>query len=100
FYQRHVALAGGFFRGCRPAGFGATEAELKTIKVPVCIVPGNDKTHGRQTGENLGRLIGKSEVHILFPKLHDEPLGPREEWDEKAGEMAALFNDFIKRAAA
>jgi len=24
-------------------------------------------------------------------------LGPREEWDEKAGEMAALFADFIKR---
>jgi hypothetical protein len=39
-------------------------------------------------------------VHILFPKHHDEPLGPREEWDEKAGEMAALFSDFMKRAAA
>jgi hypothetical protein len=25
---------------------------------------------------------------------------PRKEWDEKAGEMAALFSDFIKRAAA
>jgi hypothetical protein len=27
-------------------------------------------------------------------------LSPREEWDEKAGEMAALFADFMKRAAA
>jgi hypothetical protein len=68
--------------------------------VPACIVPGNDKTHGRQTGENLGRLLPKSEVHVLFPKQYDEPLSPREEWDEKAGEMAALFADFMKRAAA
>ena len=28
------------------------------------------------------------------------PLSPREEWDEKAGEMAALFGYFIKRCAA
>ena len=42
----------------------------------------------------------KSNVHVLFPKHHDEPLGPREEWDEKAGEMAALFGDFIKRAGS
>jgi hypothetical protein len=63
-------------------------------------VPGNDNTHGRQTGETLGRLISKSEVHVLFPKHYDEPLSPREEWDAKAGEMATLFADFIKRTAA
>jgi len=26
-------------------------------------------------------------------------LSPREEWDEKAGEMAALFADFMRRGA-
>lgn len=89
-----------FLKGADLPVIGATEEELKTIKVPACIIPGNDNTHGRQTGENLGRLLRKSEVHILFPKHYDEPLSPREEWDEKAGEMAALFNDFMKRAAA
>jgi pimeloyl-ACP methyl ester carboxylesterase len=89
-----------FLKGADLPVIGATEAELKSIKVPACIVPGNDNTHGRQTGENLGRLLGKGEVHILFPKHYDEPLSPREEWDEKAGEMAALFNDFMKRTAA
>ena len=88
-----------FLEGADLPVIGASEEELKSIKVPACIVPGNDNTHSRQTGENLGRLLGKSEVHILFPKHHDEPLGPREEWDEKAGEMAALFSDFMKRAA-
>jgi pimeloyl-ACP methyl ester carboxylesterase len=89
-----------FLKGADLPVIGASEEELKSIKVPACIVPGNDNTHGRQTGENLGRLLGKSEVHILFPKHYDEPLSPREEWDEKAGEMAALFSDFMKRASS
>ena len=89
-----------FLKGADLPVIGATEQELKTIRAPACIVPGNDNTHGRQTGETLGRLLQKSEVHVLFPKHYDEPLSPREEWDEKAGAMAALFADFIKRAAA
>ena len=88
-----------FLQGADLPVIGATEAELKSIRVPACIIPGNDLTHGRQTGENLARLLQKSEVHVLFPKHYDEPLGPREEWDEKAGEMAALFAYFMKRAS-
>jgi pimeloyl-ACP methyl ester carboxylesterase len=86
-----------FLQGADLPVIGATEAELKTIKVPACIIPGNDLTHGRQTGENLGKLLQNSEVHVLFPKHYEEALSPREEWDEKAGEMAALFDDFLKR---
>ncbi|MGH7872177.1 MAG: alpha/beta fold hydrolase [Candidatus Binatia bacterium] len=86
-----------FLKGADLPVIGATEQELRSIKVPACIIPGNDNTHGRQTGENLGRLLKKSEVHVLFPKHYDEPLSPREEWDEKAGEMAALFGEFMKR---
>lgn len=86
-----------FLKGADLPVIGASEEEIKSIKVPACIVPGNDNTHGRQTGETLGRLLQKGEVHVLFPKHYDEPLSPREEWDEKAGEMAALFADFIKR---
>jgi pimeloyl-ACP methyl ester carboxylesterase len=89
-----------FLRGADLPVIGATEAELKSINVPACIVPGNDNTHGRQTGETLGRLLRNGEVHILFPKHYDAPLSPREEWDEKAGEMAALFGSFIERVSA
>ncbi|HEX5019058.1 MAG TPA: hypothetical protein VFX54_00250, partial [Candidatus Binatia bacterium] len=88
-----------FLTGADLPVIGATEQDLKSIKVPACIVPGNDNTHGRRTGENLGRLIENSEVHVLFPKHYDEPLSPREEWDEKASEMADLFAGFMKRAA-
>jgi pimeloyl-ACP methyl ester carboxylesterase len=89
-----------FVRGADLPVIGATEAELRSIKVPACIIPGNDNTHGRQTGENLGRLLPDAEVHILFPKHYDMDLGPREEWDEKAGEMATIFGNFIKRVVA
>ena len=88
-----------FLRGADLPVIGATEAELKSINVPACIVPGNDNTHGRQTGETLGRLLRNGEVHILFPKHYDAPLSPREEWDEKAGEMAALFGSFMRRVS-
>ncbi len=87
-----------FLKGADLPVIGATEADLQSIQVPACIVPGNDLTHGRQTGENLGRLLPTSEVHVLFPKHYDEPLSPREQWDEKAGEMAAVFSDFLKRS--
>ena len=62
------------------------------------MVPGNDLTHGPKLVENLSRIIPRAEVHKLFPKFYDEPLSPREEWDEKAGEMATLFADFMKRS--
>jgi pimeloyl-ACP methyl ester carboxylesterase len=88
-----------FVRGADLPVIGATEAELKTIKAPACIIPGNDNTHGRQTGEALGRILPHAEVHVLFPKHYDMPLSPREEWDEKNEEIAALFTDFIKRVA-
>jgi pimeloyl-ACP methyl ester carboxylesterase len=87
-----------FVRGADLPVIGATEAELKTIKVPAFIIPGNDNTHGRQTGENLARILPNAEVHILFPKHYDMDLSPREEWDAKAGEMATLFAGFMKRA--
>lgn len=87
-----------FLKGADLPVIGATEADLRSIKAPACIVPGNDLTHGQKTGETLGRLLPNSEVHILFPKHYDEPLAPREQWDEKAGEMAALWHEFLKHS--
>lgn len=87
-----------FVKGADLPVIGATEAELKSIKVPACIVPGNDNTHGRTTGENLARILPKGEVHIFFPEHLDVELGPREPWDQRSGEMAKLWDEFLKRA--
>lgn len=87
-----------FLKGADLPVIGATENQLRSIKAPACIVPGNDLTHGQKTGETLGQLLPSAEVHILFPKHYDEPLAPRDQWDEKAGEMAALWHNFLKRS--
>lgn len=87
-----------FLKGADLPVIGATEEDLKSIQVPVCVVPGNDLTHGPKVVENFVRFVPHAEVHKLFPKFYNEALSPREEWDEKAGEMAALFADFMKRS--
>jgi pimeloyl-ACP methyl ester carboxylesterase len=89
-----------FVRGADLPVIGATAEDLKSITVPACIIPGNDKTHSRQIGENLSRLLPSNEIHHLMTTHHDVDLAPREEWDEKLGEMAAIFAGFLKRVAA
>jgi hypothetical protein len=89
-----------FVRGADLPVIGATEEDLKSIRVPACVVPGNDNTHPRQVGENLCRLLSDAELHLLMTQHYDMDLSPREEWDAKEGEMAAVFVDFMKRASA
>ena len=57
-----------FLKGADLPVIGATEADLKSIKVPACIVPGNDLTHGTANRRKPRPLAAKSEVHVLFPE--------------------------------
>jgi len=82
---------------------GASEAELKSIKVPACVIPGNDRTHAVRIGRNLARLLPDCELHELYPSDEDVDVVPPEEWQKKDGEMAAIFVAFmtkVSRAAA
>ena len=85
-----------FLRGADLPVIGASEVELRSIKAPAIIIPGNDNTHSQKTGERLGQILPNAQVHILFPKHYDMDLSPREEWDEKAPEMARLFAEFMR----
>ncbi len=89
-----------FVRGAEQPVIGASEEELKSITVPACIVPGDDNTHPRHVGENLARLLPEAQVHHLMTMHHDVDLTPREEWDAKESDMAALFCAFINRVVA
>jgi pimeloyl-ACP methyl ester carboxylesterase len=79
---------------------GATAAELASITAPACIVPGNDLSHLRSAAENLGRLIPVAEVHPLITRHYDLDVAPREEWDAREADLAAIFLDFMKRVGA
>lgn len=79
---------------------GATAVELASITAPACIVPGNDLSHLRSAAENLGRLMPDAEVHPLITKHYDLDVAPREEWDAREADLAAIFLDFMKRVGA
>jgi pimeloyl-ACP methyl ester carboxylesterase len=89
-----------FIRGADQPVIGASAEDLQSIAVATCIVPGNDKTHARPVGENLHRIMPNSELHILYPEHVDVDMVPPEEWNRKEAELAAIFVDFMKGAAA
>ena len=89
-----------FMQGADLPVIGASAADLKSITAPACIIPGNDKTHLREVGENLHRIMTHSELHLLFPGHVDVDLVPPEEWNTKEAEQAAIFLGFLQRSAA
>ncbi len=76
---------------------GATDDDLASIKMPTCIIPGNDRTHAHKTGEIAHRLIPNSELHDLWPGDLDIDLFPAEDWARREPEQARIFTDFLKR---
>jgi pimeloyl-ACP methyl ester carboxylesterase len=89
-----------FIAGADQPVIGASEADLRSIRVPACIVPGNDRIHARRGGENVGRLIPGGEVHDIMPAGPDVDEIPLAEWERREGQLAEVFLDFLKRADA
>jgi pimeloyl-ACP methyl ester carboxylesterase len=86
-----------FLKGAELPVIGATAEDLGSITVPACVIPGNDRTHGRKTGETAAALLPKSELHIIAPEDEDADVA---DWDAKEGELASIFIDFLDRVAA
>jgi pimeloyl-ACP methyl ester carboxylesterase len=89
-----------FIAGADQPVIGASEAQLRSIRVPACIVPGNDRVHARRAGENVGRLLPGAEVHDIMPPGPDLDEIPFAEWERREGQLAQVFLDFLKRADA
>jgi pimeloyl-ACP methyl ester carboxylesterase len=87
-----------FLRSAESPVIGATEAQLRTINVPTCIVPGNDNTHPGRVGEHLCRILGaRAELHVMYPEHQDVDLVAGDEWVPREGEMADIFIKFLKQ---
>ena len=86
-----------FIAGADDPVIGATDAQLRSIRVPACIVPGNDFVHARRAGENVGKLVPGAEVHDIMPAGPDLAEIPFDEWQRREGELAAVFLDFLAR---
>ena len=77
--------------------FGATSGELKSITVPTCVIPGNDRVHPRKGGEAASKLIPHAELHDLMGPDRDTDLGPG--LNSRAEDIAAILVSFLNRVA-
>lgn len=75
---------------------GATEAELHSIKSPVLVLPGNDKTHSLASGRLAASLIAGAELHELRNDQLDADLISLNEWSSDAA-IARAVVDFLRR---
>ncbi len=76
---------------------GATETQLRSIKAPACVIPGNDNTHPKAVGETLARLLPDATLNILFAEHLNVDVVPPEAWAVKEQEMAAMLLGFLNR---
>ncbi|MBX9776867.1 MAG: alpha/beta hydrolase [Xanthobacteraceae bacterium] len=86
-----------FVAGAELPLIGTSESDLRSIRVPTCIIPGNDLTHDSKTGEHAARLMPDCEVASLGLVDQDVDIVPAEEWYKMADKIAAIFADFLAR---
>jgi pimeloyl-ACP methyl ester carboxylesterase len=89
-----------FAAGGKYPVMGVTEDELKSIKVPTVIIPGNDKTHSSASALFAHNAIPGSELHRLPIEDQDVPLIPFPDWASYEAEIARTFADFMARTVA
>jgi pimeloyl-ACP methyl ester carboxylesterase len=80
---------------------GATEEQLRAMKIPACIVSGNDKVHTPATARKAAGLIPGSEFHddVVRKRADDDLLESwdQAEWRAAEGRLAEIFSAFLKR---
>ncbi|MFN4282473.1 MAG: alpha/beta fold hydrolase [Alphaproteobacteria bacterium] len=79
---------------------GASEDQLRSIKAPTAIIPGDDRVHPRQVGYRLQTLIADSELHDFMKPDLDVDVGDIEEWYKKYDQFAAVFVALMDKAQA
>jgi pimeloyl-ACP methyl ester carboxylesterase len=84
-----------FTRGPVAPMYGVTEAQLKSIKVPAIVIPGNDKTHASAEGRAIQKLIPGSRLVDLGLADKDLPLVPFTDWAPQEATIAKTCADFV-----
>jgi pimeloyl-ACP methyl ester carboxylesterase len=76
---------------------GLSPAELRSMTMPACIVPGMDPVHPAMAGQAAHRLMPNAEYQEVATEPRttlDEAFG---DWDAREGTLAARFIDFLRR---
>lgn len=86
-----------FVKGANLPVMGVPEEDLRRIKAPTLVIPGNDQTHSSESGRIANRLIAGSEIHNLPITDQEVPLIPFPDWAPYEPEIARVFSDFMRR---
>jgi pimeloyl-ACP methyl ester carboxylesterase len=76
---------------------GLSPEELRSMAMPACIVPGNDRVHPRGPGQSAHRLMPNAEYREVLSEDRPDQDVALEDWEKKEGLLAAIFIDFIRR---
>ena len=87
-----------FNEGADHPVIGLSPAELRSMTMPACIVPGNDRVHPRLPAQIAHRLLPNSEYHEVLTEDRPDLDVALEDWEKKEGLLAAIFIDFLRRA--
>jgi pimeloyl-ACP methyl ester carboxylesterase len=87
-----------FNEGAHHPVIGLSPAELRSLTMPACIIPGNDRVHPRAPGQVAHRLMPNSEYHEVLTEDRPDLDVALQEWNAKEGLLAAIFIDFLRRA--
>jgi len=88
-----------FTRGPNAPVMGVRESDLRSIKVPCIVIPGNDNTHSSAGGRAAHAAIPGSELFELPLVDQDVPLVDFSEWAEHEAAISRAFADFMNRVA-
>jgi len=86
-----------FNEGADHPVIGVSPAHLRSMTVPACIIPGNDRTHPREPGQIAHRLMPNAEYHEVLTEDRPDLDVALEDWNAKEGLLAAIFIDFLRR---
>jgi pimeloyl-ACP methyl ester carboxylesterase len=91
-----------FVRGADQPVIGCSEADLRSIKAPACLIPGNDIVHTPETAKAVARLLPRSEIHEVVTQGRGPGGGLLEEWDrqewrDSEGAIVSVFAAFLER---
>jgi pimeloyl-ACP methyl ester carboxylesterase len=86
-----------FRQGAEHPVIGLSPADLRSMTMPACIVPGNDRVHLRAAGQACHRLMPNAEYHEVLTEDRPDLDADLEGWEKKDGLLAARFIDFIRR---
>ena len=86
-----------FTRGPVSPMYGVTEAQLRSIRVPTVVIPGNDKTHSMPCGRAIQKLIPGSRLFELPLEDQDVALVPFTDWAPHEEAIARVCAEFVQQ---